>query len=467
MTFTLLSAAMISAALNQPAERPVLESGVGTIAVYQNGDLLTDGWRLVAELDPDILDASIEDGDGDEVCFVSDIDRFCAAIDAGDTVDFTVRYNGQDHNQRITAHYFVPAARFDAAYQAEHGGEIDITIPAAYELVNIALALTESLHDRPGIVVRDTPYYERVQAHFADVRDHEFVQALDQLLSAGWSQYHNLKMNGFAFEIGDDGELRRSAVYDRTGFAGSRNNALMPYFEEMRAFARDSRFLDFYRSERDFYASQVDFLTRQADAPAMWQWLSDQFPDVAAYDGVRVVFSPLVGNNQSVTWLQSNGYRELQPHVNFPYRSIAGLDSEADALWRGLILFTEFNHGFINPEGERYAARINTILHDRAFWADDSRSATSYGSPLAVFLEYLNWALPALYYLDHVESEAERQLMFDTLDAIMERRGFPQYGALRPVLIELYEARADRETVADLYPAIIDWFETHYAEAQR
>jgi hypothetical protein len=47
-------------------------------------------------------------------------------------------------------------------------------------------------------------------------------------------------------------------------------------------------------------------------------WLRREFPDVRAYDTFNIVFSPLVGSNQSVTWFESNGFRELQPHVNFP-----------------------------------------------------------------------------------------------------------------------------------------------------
>lgn len=443
---------------------PVMESGIPVISVTQNGEQVTDGWRLVPELYPDIYDASIRDAESAEICFVSDIDEFCAMARIGEAVDFSVRYDGQLHNQRITAQRYIPAAVFDEAYQARQHGRIEVLSPPAYELVNIAIALTPAFANDNGIVVRDTPYHDHLQSYFAEFVDHPFVQSLDNMFGQNPGAYHIFKMNGFAFEFDEAGELVRSDVYERTGFAGSRSNVLMPYFEQMQAFARDTDFLAFYNSQRPVYEAQIAYMRDEVGAPRMWEWLQGQFLDVDAYDGVRVVFSPLVGHNQSVTWLESNGYRELQPHVNFPYRTITGVSDRAGELWKGLILFTEFNHGFINPEAENHAQHLPTLMTDRTFWSDDTRSARSYGTTSALFLEYLNWALPALYFMENLGDEADLPRMYETLDGIMANRGFPQYPAFRQALQTLYAERSEGETVADIYEGLILWCVNYQAE---
>lgn len=458
------AAGLAGLSLSQDIERPVMESGIPVISVTQNGEQVTDGWRLVAELDPDIYDASIHDADTAEICFVSDIDEFCATARIGEAVDFSVRYDGVLHNQRITAQRYIPAAVFDADYQSRQRGRIEVLSPPAYELVNIAIALTPAFAEDHGIVVRDTAYHENLQFYFAEFVDHPFVVALDNMFGQNPGAYHIFKMNGFAFEFDEAGELVRSDVYDRTGFPGSRSNVLMPYFEQMQAFARDTDFLAFYNSQRSVYESQIAYLRDDIGAPRMWAWLEGQFPNVDAYDGVRVVFSPLVGHNQSVTWLESNGYRELQPHVNFPYSALSEVGEQSEELWKGLILFTEFNHGFINPEAMNYAQHLPVLMTDRAFWSDDTRSAGSYGTTSALFLEYLNWALPALYFTENIEDEADLPRMYGVLDQIMANRGFPQFPAFRQALQDLYAERGEGETVSDIYEALILWCVSYEAE---
>ena len=56
------------------------------------------------------------------------------------------------------------------------------------------------------------------------------------------------------------------------------------------------------------------------------------FPNANKYDTYKIIFSPLVGGNQSVVWLESNGFKELQPHVEYPYRNLKGALPETNDL---------------------------------------------------------------------------------------------------------------------------------------
>jgi hypothetical protein len=371
------------------------------------------------------------------------------------------------HTRHDAADAAPPAAVFDEAYQAEHRGQTRVLVPDVYELINIAIALTPFAAENPGLVVDDTDYHARVVQHFGALREHPLVQALDAEMRADELAYFRLKMNGYAFVFDAQERIARSTVYDRTGFEEDAANVLAPHLAAMQDFADRSGFAAFYARERAFYESQIAYLSSASDIEGMSKWLQDNFPDVRAYDGVKVIFSPLVGQNQSLTRFESNGYRELQPHVNFPYRGIEGLTPEAGPISRATILFTEMNHGFIGPRGEEFEAEIEAAITVRAYWADDTKPARVYTTDQALFNEYMNWGLVSLYHHDRL-SAADRALTRARIEQRMvERRGFRQFAAFNAFLVSAYAGREPGQTVADLYPAIVAWFAAQPEEAPR
>jgi hypothetical protein len=438
--------------------RPTIQSGEPSIS-YRIGDELHQGtWRLAPELEPDTLEVDLEEGETVEVCFITDVEEFCRATALDDRHDVDIVYDGVAHFNRIEGRRHVPAAVFSDEYIAANTGRITVLIPEAYELVNIAIALTEVGREARWLVVKDSDYYQRMMRHFAGHLDHPFVTALNEQLVANRGRYSQLKMNGHAFEYDAAGELQRSSIYHRTGFAAARDNALLPFFEEMRAFSRDTDFRVFYQRERATYAEQIRFYEEEIDLDAMNAWLRDRFPGVEAYDTVKFVFSPLVGGTQSVTWFVQGDFRELQPHINFPYRRMPEVTPQSEAIVRGAIAFTELNHGYINPTADGYAAEIAQAVTDLSFWADEG-AAGNYHSPMAMFNEYMNWAVVGLYMVDHAPAEDHPELLA-WLDRFMDARGrgfvrFPEFMAF---LVGAYRDRTAGESIADLYPAMIQWY---------
>jgi hypothetical protein len=457
--------ALIPACGTGQPERPTILSGVPVIS-YRIGDEVHEStWRLDPELQPDILFVDLEAGETAEVCFVTDVEEFCRVTTIGEAHDFDVVFDGLTHHTRIEGRRFVPAAVFTEEYIVENTGKITPVIPEVYELVNVAIALTETARENRWLVFKQSEYYARVMNQFADHQDHPFVIVLNEQLEENRARYARLKMNAHAFEYDERGEIQRSSIYDRTGFAGSSDNTLLPFLEQMRAFSRDTSFRAFYELERPTYDEQIRFYAEDVDLNSMKAWLGRQFPEVDAYDSVKIVFSPLVGGSQSVTWFEQGDFRELQPHVNFPYHRLDDVSPESDAIYRGNIVFTELNHGYINPTADGYAGDIVDAVTDLSFWADEGKTA-SYGSPLAIFNEYMNWGLIALRYLDRAPAEDHEKLL-SRLDRYMGEggRGFLQFPAFRAVLVESYVNRREGETVADLYPVIIRWFADHEASA--
>jgi len=357
-----------------------------------------------------------------------------------------------------------PAARFDAAYQAAHRGKTRIAVPEVYELVNVAIALTPKAQESGGLVSTDTPYYQDVVRDFAALKNHPFVQALDAEMRRTDHSYFSLKMNSYAFEYDRRGEIVRSPVYDRIAWDGTVPNDLLPLLDEMRDFSRKSRFRAFYAAHEPLYQSQIDHLRTKVDIAGMVDWLKASFPRVEPYDSINIVFSPLVGWSQSLTVLENNGFRELQPHVNFPYPTASdrNYSAEANAIRSGYILFTELNHGFINPTADAYTDRLDAALADRTAWATADSPAASYRSAYELFNEMMNWGLVSLYLVDKAPA-AERDKMIEALNPYMVRRGFPRFPAFNRYLVDLYDRRAPGTTVAGLYPQIVAWFEAQAA----
>lgn len=464
---TIGAALFLAGAAAAQQDLPVVRSGVSVVSIRDGDVQKTGGWTLVPEARPDVYEAELVNGRPHRVTFITDVDSIGFLVEEGKRYDFIIRKGDVPHHTQIVGTRFVPAAVFDEAYRAAHRGTTRVQVPEVYELVNVAIAMTPTVIADPDLVVKDSPYYAEMRRWFDPHAGHPAVAMLDSALKRSPGSYFTLKMNGNAFEFDPRGRLVKSRVYDRTGFRGERANTLEPFVAQLQDFAEASRFREFYRRHRQTYAAQVAFYRDTADIAGMKTWLERNFPGREPYQAYNVIFSPLVGYNQSVTWFTSNGFTELQPHVNFPYAQdfrggpLRGLSGESVRLYRGNIVFTEINHGYINPEADRYADRIARAIGNRERWVDSARGPGYYGGNGA-FNEYMNWVLVNLRLAD-LAPEAERAQMISSVEEMMVRRGFPQFPAFSRFLVPLYLERRPGRTLADLYPEIIAWFERNNA----
>lgn len=451
---------VLGALLAVPAaaqEVPTLVVSDPSIDIRVDGQLYRDAWSLTWADEPDRTGIEVDGAAPKEMCLVSRDRSACVAIARGETRQLAARYDGKTYRIAITG--TGPEARFDAAYRAENAGKVRIGIPEAYELVNIAIALTPYASAHPGLIARGSDYYRDVIAHFGRLRGHPFVLALDHQMTIQPASYVDLKMNGNAFVVDQAGHIAPSPIYDRIG---SSMNFLRPYFDEMRAFAAASDFDAFYTAHQPFYDSQVSYVRNDIDVDAMIGWLGRNFPSVEPYDTISIVFSPLVGYNQSMTTISDGDFRELQPHVNFPYPDTIdqNVSDAARPFVAGEILFTELNHGFINPTAKPFADRIAAALSPRADWVRADASADAYPSAQDVFNEMMNWALIDCFALDAAPA-ADHAAIQQRTRKIMVGRGFTRFPEFDRYLSALYRDRAPGTSLEVLYPQIIGWFEAH------
>ncbi|MBC7902596.1 MAG: DUF4932 domain-containing protein, partial [Gemmatimonadaceae bacterium] len=208
--------------------------------------------------------------------------------------------------------------------------------------------------------------------------------------------------------------------------------------------------------------AQIKYYSDSSGLNAMSSWLNNHFPDIR-YNSFKVIFSPLVNGNQSANWMESNGFKEAQPHVNFPYPSgnwLKGLSVKAANIRRSDIIFTEINHAYINPEAEKakYDALMAKAFNNMSAWVTKgTTAANNYGNKYSCFEEYMNWVLVSLRYVDQAPA-AELENLLKQNDAYMLRRGFTKFPAFNSFMVDLYKNRPKGATLASLYPQILEWF---------
>jgi Domain of unknown function (DUF4932) len=442
---------------------PTIKSNSRTVSIEDGAQLKTNGWNLTPDAKPDVYEAELIDGKAHRVTFITDLDRISFNVEENKKYDFIIEWGDKICYTQIVGKRFVPAARFDGKYQAANRGKTSVEIPEVYELVNVALAMTATGISDENMIYKQSDYYKTVRLRFDKYRNHPLLAALDAELQKNSGSYFYLKMDGYAFEFNKTGKIVQSKVYDRISWGKS--NSLRPFLAQLQSFAEETDFRQFYKQNKRTYREQIAFYRDTADIGEMKKWLDKNFPKSNDYNAYKIIFSPLVAYNQSSNWFESNGFKELQPHVNFPYADdikrnsqLKDLSKTAEIVYRGDIVFTEINHGYINPEADKYADRIIKATSRRDLWVLKSQPANYYPG-ISTFNEYMNWALVSLRFTDYVP-RAEQDKMIAAIDKMMTKgRGFPKFTEFDKFLVDLYRSRQPNQTVADLYPQIIEWFE--------
>ena len=185
--------------------------------------------------------------------------------------------------------------------------------------------------------------------------------------------------------------------------------------------------------------------------------LEREFPG-QTYDQYSITFSPLVKGNHSTVRFNYNGFRQAVMFTRPPYQ-VTGV---SEAVSNGLItrfVFTEIDHNYVNPESDKYLELINDIFSDRSRWTN-GRESDGYPSPYTVFNEYMTWSVYLLYMYDQNQAADFEQINDRIVRYVSGRRGFHRFGEFHAALLELYKNRPTGTTVADLYPALLNWAAT-------
>ncbi len=437
-----------------------LKAKSNKVSVRLGTQYYPNGWDIVPtpENNPDETGMEVAK-EGSFFAFITDMDSIGFTLKQGESQPFRIILNEKDTVWARAKGRF-PKANFDDAYKKANDGKTLVELPAAYELINIIMAITPTGVRDSSLVEHDIPYYNKVQKYFQAFKTHKAVSIMDSLLKA--DQYYDIKMDSYCYDF-DKGNLRKKAAYNRANWGNE--NMIMPFISLFEDFAKQSKFARFYAQNQPFYKGLIRAYQDTLGIPIMQNWLKKNFPAVSR-NCTKIIFSPLVGGNQSATFFESNGFKEHQAHVDFPFfgynAKTAKYSKKAFDLTRGDIVFTELNHGFENSEfekNEQNFANFSKIPFKMDVFTTKGKPASTYNSPLECVEEYMNWALVSLRYVDFAPKEDWEALFAYRENFMVKRRGFTKFAAFNRFLIDIYTKRAEGKTVADLYPQIIAWFD--------
>jgi hypothetical protein len=438
---------------------PVLKSHTYNISIRDGSDFRKGRWNIDSKVNPDIYAAPVATNEKFKlVTFITDVDSIRFRVKVGETYSFLIIVNGKD-SAFTQVKAVKSAVNFNKDYIKSHKGKTFIEIPAVYELVNIIIALTNAGKNREGLVVKNTTYYREVISWFGKYDKEPIVRKIDSILSINYVEYFSIKMNAYSFKFSSNGRIVPNEIYDRLTSV----NTLRPYIEELQSFSDKSRYDIFFKQKQPHYNHLIRSYRDSMGIMEMQKWLGKNFPKTK-YDSYKIIFSPLVGNNQSANWFEYNGFREVQAHVNFPYRNEEErkqFSSDALHVKDGNIVFTELNHNFIGPEIQKqeYQKKIKDAFLNLNTWIKEGSPAErAYNNARACFDEYMNWALVSLRYIDYAPPIEQDKLISKMEKYQVEVRGFRKFAEFDQFLIQLYKNRREGQVIADLYPQIVDWF---------
>lgn len=344
------------------------------------------------------------------------------------------------------------AEALPADYIARFDGRHAYEVSPGMELALILIALATADAEGPEPIIRSTPYYEEVIAHFGPHRDHPVFAAIaiSRDNSAGITALRN---NAYNWRL-ENGEWRRDDFLGNWWSGEEYPDAFSPNLELIADFARQSDFESFFNAHQAFYAEHISRYTEVLDLNQMAAWLDGHF-DIPPITSVRLMFSPLQNGNQSTTIKRSGAFQQVFI-IAGPARVS---DNRADALRSGMWIFTELDHQYVNPTSDMHADAIERAFADRTVWTG-GRESNNYSRADSVFNEYMTWATYVLYVHDTYPADVAAAHERVVVEFIETRRGFPRFGAF---LAELDRLGGDHPRLAARYPALLAWAETQTA----
>ena len=324
---------------------------------------------------------------------------------------------------------------------------INIAIPETYELSNIILAITPYTLDANSFeVAKGTKYYGEVLSHFMKYSKHPLIEKVNYSIEK-WDYYLSFRTDAYSFDIDKNKLIRKfnfKAQDDRNEFE---NN-----IDLVEDFMKVSGYREFYKNHKSYYDSLVNTYSKSQMLTQIISFLKTEFPskDNLKKVSFSIIASPLV--------YRMNCHRDVEgiptDFISFPinilYRTSSSEPSESEISEGIHMLFTETDHGFVNPTtidfGEDVKKSFNTI-----FWDKNS----GYNEEFSVFNEYMTWAIYDLFIFKYFPKVADD--VCNKWAKQNETRGFIYSSMFNKEMRELYKSKKNNETIRDLYPGILKW----------
>jgi len=320
-----------------------------------------------------------------------------------------------------------------------------VKLSETYELANIILAMTDYGRSDPWEVNQNSAYYREVRSYFGQYLQHPLLDSVNYSRKE-WENYLSFRTDSYAFVFNETGQIvRKTFFYANKGF-----NPFEQHLELINDFVKTTQFRTFYSKHSRYYKEMSIAYLKSQRYPEMIKFLSQEFSKQEVNTNYAIVISPLVGRmncHRKVDGCQTD-FSTL-PDFLLDGKSVNKATTEEIASGTHM-LFTELNHGFINPVTRQYSYLLKANF-DNGKW--DTGSGYEIDS-LATFNEYMTWAVYNIYvqkYFPKVPAKLIRNWALQN-----ETRGFYASSLFNSELMIIYSNRKAGQTIKDLYPVFLE-----------
>ncbi|MEJ8803518.1 DUF4932 domain-containing protein [Pontibacter sp. H249] len=322
-----------------------------------------------------------------------------------------------------------------------------IEIPESYELSNIILALTKYGRTDPWDVQKVSPYYNEVLKHFEPVKDHPLLDSVNYSRPE-WEKFLGFRTDAYAFSFDADNKLKRDYPFNSFGPVEFDKN-----LELINDFVEKSNYRAFYAKHSGFYDSIVSNYKEYYFFDKTKAFLDNRIGKQGDTDRgktYRVAVSPLVGGQ--------NCHRDIDSltSVDFPNISkdlILGKINNNGIRTRIVenhTIFTEMDHGYINPISDKYKKQIQQYF-DTRYW--DNKSGYT---DINVFNEYMTWAVYDLFLKESFAAHADSIALQWHYQNASSNRGFIASDLFAKKVLEL-SAKNKGSDFENVYLPLLKW----------
>ena len=320
---------------------------------------------------------------------------------------------------------------------------IKIELSENYELGNIILALTKYGKSDPWDVQKIPPYYNEIISYFEPVKNHTLLDSVNYSRK-DWKKFLGFRTDFYAFSFDQNGNLKRNYPFNSFGPEEVDKN-----LELINDFIKKSNYRNFYNQHKKFYNQLISNYKEYYFIDKSFSFLDKFVPNSKLNHGDYVIaISPLVGGQ--------NSHRDIDSltTVDFPNIGedlILGKmnDNILERITDNHSIFTEMDHGYVNPISEKYSESIAKNF-DLKKW-DNESGYTGINS----FNEYMTWAIYDIFISDNFSNEKT-----DSISNIYWKqnatRGFIAQNLFSKKLIELHKKNKSKN-LEELYLPMLKW----------
>lgn len=321
---------------------------------------------------------------------------------------------------------------------------IKIEMKESYELSNIILALTQYGRTDEWDVQKVSPYYDDVLKYFEPVKNHPLLDSVNYSRPK-WEKFLGFRTDMYAFSFDQNGKLKRDYPFNSFGPIEVDRN-----IDLINDFVLKSNYREFYKNHKVFYDKIISNYKEYYFVNKSKQFL-DKVAGKSSNESLKnyvIAISPLVGGQ--------NCHRDVDrtTTVDFPNISkdliLGNLEKDyCTRIVENHTLFTEMDHGYINPISDKYKKLI-TSNFNLSKWDKES------GYPgINSFNEYMTWAVYDLFIKENFPEVADSiALQWQYQNA---SRGFIAQNLFAKKVSELYFKQNGNRSIENIYKPLLEW----------